>query len=254
VTYSELVQRLKIAIYQEAQSNSDFVRLDEAAKKYGFEYQEGLIAEAQKDLVATGFITGPKPIDGDSTSLGKITGAGRREIEEKFGSKDGVGQILQPIEETEVHNLSASSVSTGTPEATHPTLGVFQRVEPTASTTPTFSQSRGNIDYARPAGPSVLTIDSADWTGISERLETSPAIIEQIAKHISEIDQLVEKSGLTNTERQKAKAITDSLRLLVASPEPEWKAIAVLLTSQPLTAILNVAAIVQIVLKLFGIG
>ena len=98
------------------------------------------------------------------------------------------------------------------------------------------------------------SISTANWSGISEKLQAKPEVISQIIAHIYEIDALVEKAELTNAESQKAKAITESLRLLVASPEPEWKAIATLLTSPTLTAILNVAAVIQIVLKLFGIG
>jgi hypothetical protein len=65
-----------------------------------------------------------------------------------------------------------------------------------------------------------------------------------------EIDRLIDETGLTNVEKHKAKAITEALLKLVYSPEPEWKTIAELLTSKPLTALLNVAAIAQIVLSM----
>jgi hypothetical protein len=253
VTYSELVQRLKIAIYQEAQSNSDFVHLDEAAKKYGFEYQEGLIAEAQQDLVATGFISGPKPIGGDTTALGKITGAGRREIEGKFGSKDGVGQILQPVEESDVHNLIASSASTGTPEATHPTLGVFQRVEPTASTTPTFSRSGAGIDFAEPAGPITQVIDSAAWTGTQFVLIDAYKIAEvrRAANELRDAVRLIHFES--NSDSVNLHCLVEALVSICEMAEPEGTIVDRILASPKFKTYASLAGIIATIRGAFGI-
>ncbi|HEY6661920.1 MAG TPA: hypothetical protein VIZ66_03255 [Sphingomicrobium sp.] len=97
--------------------------------------------------------------------------------------------------------------------------------------------------------PSVQ-FSSVNWTGVEQRLQTSPDLVREIQVKVIEIDRLIEKTGLTNAEKDKAKAITEALLKLVHSPEPEWKIIAELLTSRPLTALVNVAAIAQIVLSL----
>ena len=97
-------------------------------------------------------------------------------------------------------------------------------------------------------------VESSKWTGVERRLHAEPAVVQAIGFHIQQIDRLVDEAGLTNAEKQRAKAITESLRLLIASPEPEWKAIVALLTSPALTAILNVAQIIQITLALINGG
>lgn len=96
--------------------------------------------------------------------------------------------------------------------------------------------------------------DSRSWTGIEKRLQSDPDLLEAIRLKLREVDALVDEAGLTNVERQKAKAISEALIKLVESPEPEWKAIVELLNSKPLTAILNVTVVIQLALKLiFGI-
>ncbi len=233
MSYTDLRNKILIALYQEQVmfGERDIVFLLNVAKKYGLSWQDGWLLTVQQDLFSEGLITGPGGARNDAMAGGKITGAGMRQIESQYGSKDGVGIILEPVKPDNVLLT----------EDERPILtedGQFIELE---------------INEIGDASTSV-TIDSADWTGIAQRLESDPAVVQQISKHISEIDRLVERSGLTNTECQKAKAITESLRLLVASPEPEWKAIALLLTSPALTAVLNVSAVIQVILKLFGIG
>ena len=95
---------------------------------------------------------------------------------------------------------------------------------------------------------------SSAWTGIEKRLDSHPRIVDEIRLKMKEIDRLVEAAGLTNEERQKAKAISEALVSLVESPQPEWRAIVNLLNTKPLTALLNLSSIVQLALKLiFGI-
>jgi hypothetical protein len=80
---------------------------------------------------------------------------------------------------------------------------------------------------------------SVDWTGVEHRLAADPQAIAEITKRIAELDALVETLGLTNSECDKAKAITTALRTLVSSPEPEWRAIIALLASPTMTALCN---------------
>ncbi|MEV4933664.1 hypothetical protein [Sphingobium sp. LSP13-1-1.1] len=96
--------------------------------------------------------------------------------------------------------------------------------------------------------------NSSAWTGIEQRLASDPAIVDAIRQKIVEIDSLIEKTGLTNFERDRAKAITEALRSLINSPEPEWRAVVMLLTSPSLTAIINLTTVIELTLKLFGIG
>ncbi len=234
MTFSDLEEKLLMALYQEQADGgqSEVIFFHDLAEKYELERKPGWLLSAQKDLISQGLIVGPGSSQNDEMAGGKITGAGMRKIEEKYGDKDGVGQILAPL----AKESAFIEAEDGSPMSKED--GAYILAE---------SATENSSNIAR-------VISSADWTGISIRLQSDPAVVSMIASHIGEIDNLVERTGLTNTERQKAKAITDSLRLLVASPEPEWKAIATLLTSPTLTAILNVATIVQLVLGIFGLA
>ncbi len=109
-------------------------------------------------------------------------------------------------------------------------------------------------DAVEPDQPSA-TISSDGWTGIEARLERDEEAVERIKGHIRTLDAEVEMLGLSNHERQKVKAITEALIKLAESPEPEWKAIVELLRSPTLGALLGLAGIAQLALKIiFGIG
>ena len=79
---------------------------------------------------------------------------------------------------------------------------------------------------------------SVDWTGVERRLSADPAAVDEIRRRIAELDIAVERAGLTNAEQYQAKAITTALRTLVETPQPEWRSIIALLTSQRMVAIL----------------
>ena len=87
------------------------------------------------------------------------------------------------------------------------------------------------------------SLDSYDWTGIETRLAADPQAIAEIASRLRDLDRLVEGTGLTNSEKARAKAITTSLLLLVESPQPEWRAIVELLNSPAITAVCNASAL-----------
>lgn len=102
-------------------------------------------------------------------------------------------------------------------------------------------------------GDPPVAIASVNWTGVEERLAADPATVRQIADHLRELDELVAKAGLTNSETAKAKAITGALKSLIESPEPEWKAIVELLNSPIISALctaLNLAGAAYAVIRL----
>lgn len=91
---------------------------------------------------------------------------------------------------------------------------------------------------------------SVDWTGVERRVASDPALLEDIQRRIEELDAVVEKTGLTNAEQAKAKAITSALRSLVASPEPEWKVIVDLLNAPALKAALTAIGLMDLAMRL----
>jgi hypothetical protein len=233
-SYSDFAEKMLVALYQETEAtNRDYYSFGDLIDKYDLDWREQWIDRLADEWEGS-YARNVNRFHADSRRdwSAEISAAGMRYVEEKYGDKDGVGQILTPISGAANFLAAEDGSPLVTEDGAHLLTADMPPIEAAVA----------------------ISISSADWTGIEERLQTDRMIVRQIEAHIGEIDKLVEQTGLTNTERQKAKAITEALKLLIASPEPEWKAIATLLTSPSLTAVLNVATIVQLVLKLFGIG
>ena len=100
-------------------------------------------------------------------------------------------------------------------------------------------------------GEARVAVESADWTGIEERLAADPAAMVRIQQALSEIDAALDGAGLSNLEMQKAKALTGALTALINSPEPAWKHVADLLitfwNSPAITASINAATIIPLI-------
>lgn len=223
--YSDFREEMLFALYEEERSGnlSDFVSFKTLAADYDIDWKPGWLIELQRELREEGLIRGPSNGQNDDMAIGRLSGSGMRRVEEEHGTLDGEVPtlIVKPSEPLVVHPLEIDDAVSAS-RADEPTLTFYD-----ASAT-----------------------NSASWTGIEQRLSSSPEVVEQIRLKIREIDRLVDETGLTNAERQKAKAISEALIKLVESPEPEWKAIMELLTSKPLTAILNLTAILQIAARL----
>ena len=88
------------------------------------------------------------------------------------------------------------------------------------------------------------SLESHDWTGIERRLAADSVLITEIGSKLREMDRLVDATGLTNSEKAQAKAITTALLSLVESPQPEWRVIVELLNSPVIAAVCNAATLV----------
>ena len=93
----------------------------------------------------------------------------------------------------------------------------------------------------------VNAINSADWTGIEQRLSVNPEALASITAHIEQLDDLLERANLTNAQRVQAGAAVDALKSLIHAPQPEWKAIAVILAGPTITALCNIKEIAEVV-------
>ena len=99
----------------------------------------------------------------------------------------------------------------------------------------------------------VNAINSADWTDIEPRLAASPEAVASIAAQIEKLDELLAGANLTNAQRVQAAAAVDALKSLVHAPQPEWKAIAVILAGPTITALCNIKEIAEVVSKIVGL-
>jgi hypothetical protein len=251
VSYTDLRNKILIALYQEQVmfGERDIVFLLNVAKKYGLNWQDGWLLAAQQDLFAEGLITGPGGARNDQMAGGKITGAGMRQIESQYGSKDGVSIILEPTGGVSLHELIAHDLSTAPPEVGQPTLQVFQHVEPTASTTPTFPQPRESIDYALPAGAAAQKIDSATWTG-TQLVLVDAKIIAKVREGAAELRRVVYTLRIeNNAESANLKGLVDALVAICEMAEPEVSVIDRIIASPKFKAY---AALMTIIATIRG--
>ncbi|MEG3153470.1 hypothetical protein [Sphingomonas sp. RB1R13] len=93
-------------------------------------------------------------------------------------------------------------------------------------------------------------ISSADWTGIAQRLADDPVAVATILDEIAKLDELIAKANLSNADRRQAGSAIDALTLLSHAPQPEWRAIVVLLNGPTIIALCNVLTIAGMVVAI----
>ena len=238
MTYTDFAEKLLIALYQETErelSGPFETTFETLIDRYGLPKNERWIERVATEWRAEGLADVSDELGPAANLSIEITGKGMRRVEAAYGSKDGVGEILRPID---VLPSNAITTESGEPLVTE--AGDYIVAEGPVSDVP--------IDIP-------LSVSSEAWTGVETRLKRDELAVNRIRQHVAQLDREVENLGLTNQERAKVKAITEALVKLIESPEPEWKAIVELLRSPTLGAILGLAGLTQLVLKLvFGIG
>lgn len=89
-------------------------------------------------------------------------------------------------------------------------------------------------------------IDSTDWTGVSQRIDA--ARLEQIKSQTNALLQTIQQSDCDDRTKVNAEKRIRAIVELVEAPDPPWKVIAELLSSPILTAFLNTATLLSIIL------
>lgn len=93
--------------------------------------------------------------------------------------------------------------------------------------------------------PGLIT-DSSIWTG---RYEVSHDDIIKVQHAIELIDQSIDKSDLSNTQKSNAKALIGAIHKLIESPDPEWGLILTILSSPILANFAAIAALIVTIVK-----
>ena len=119
MNYTTFEESILIALYQEHISfgKEDIISFEYVVIKYGLEFKSGWLIEAQQSLLSDGLISGPRNGQNDQMAVGMISGRGMKLIEDKFGSFEGVGIILEPKVETPSHGGVAEPPSFDVPAA-----------------------------------------------------------------------------------------------------------------------------------------
>lgn len=97
--YSEFESTILLALYQEHVhfGINDIVSFQSMVDKYGIIPKPGWLLEAQKSLLGSGYINGPRNAGSDHMAVGQISGRGMKKIEDQWGSDEGVGLPLSPL-------------------------------------------------------------------------------------------------------------------------------------------------------------
>ena len=117
MTFSDFCEKILIALYQDGHQTDEWLHFDELEEKYGLEVDSSWLSRAMNHLRAQRRIEGREMAGAPSSVLGRITGSGMAYIEGKYGSKDGVGTILEPVSYVQ-ENTGVASASSNIQSAT----------------------------------------------------------------------------------------------------------------------------------------
>ncbi len=221
MSYTDLRDKILIALYQEQVifGQQDIVFLLNLANKYGLSWQEGWLLTAQKDLDSEGLITGPGGARNDGMAGGKITGAGMRQIEGQYGSKEGVGIVLKPVTSfSDVHSSDHGQLAS----------------EPTLTSNPP-------------------TVNSKAWTG-TQHILIDQVVINDAKTHAQELKQLVYTIHIPNNAHSSdLKALVELLIQVLDMCEPEVTLIDRILASPKFKLYTKLAGAISMVRGAIGI-
>jgi hypothetical protein len=99
-SYADFAEKLLIAVYQETErTGAPYQRVGPLLAKYGIDYKALWISQVADEWEHLYFKDVSRVLNGYEHWSFRISAQGVREIEEKYGDKDGVGEILVPVDE-----------------------------------------------------------------------------------------------------------------------------------------------------------
>ena len=90
-----------------------------------------------------------------------------------------------------------------------------------------------------------VRIKSADWTGISARIDA--AKLQAIREKASSLEAAINQADMDSRTRENAICRTRAVIALLEAPDTPWRLIVEILNNPVFTAVLNVAAILQLI-------
>lgn len=168
-----------------------------------------------------------------------------------MGNSTASPELSQPeLASFDPNDFEEADFETGPPLQVDDAVSSSAVTEPNLSAGPLSASGVGELraqgDVAAVAHEIQAKLRSVSWTGVEARIDALPGAKDDVYRQIVALDRSIEKCGLTNTETQKAKALTAALIKLVSSPEPAWDAVLGILTSHGMTALLNTVQIAMI--------
>ena len=101
-------------------------------------------------------------------------------------------------------------------------------------------------EYTDPDETPEASANSADWTG---RYIVSAEGQVKVVGILRDIDQEIEASSLTNSDKVNAKALIRAAEILIEAPDPQWDIILKILSSPILANFVALAALIATIVK-----
>ena len=201
MTFIDFCEKMLIALYQDGHQSNDWLSFADLQTRYGLEAYASWLSRAMNHLSAQRRIEGREINGAPDSVVGRITGSGMAYIEGKYGSKDGVGQILSPV----------------LPPSAEP---AFLTTESGDYLT---TQSGDYISVETPAveqAGTAPTFSSSAWTGLPTGYELTEARRHALSKAIAMAEGDLDALGASNAEKAQARAYIVAIRALADAPEP----------------------------------
>jgi hypothetical protein len=195
-----------IALYQE--SESDFldpfgITFGKLVDRYGLARNERWLDRLAKEWQQEGLAEISDHLGPASEFEIEITGRGMRAVEERYGGKDGVGTILEPVP---------------------------ANVLLTEDGQPIRTEDGGYILLETPPGPSSeapIQVSSENWTGLPRTGTLSVEATDRLKVALKAVENAVAKASCSNEERAQARAYIFAINALAEAPDPPadliWK-------------------------------
>jgi hypothetical protein len=216
------------ALYQE-QIDEELVKpvgLMKIAEDYGIDWKPGWLLEFQKDLIGAGLLRGATNAFKDEMANGILTGQGLTYIEDKYGSKDGVGVLAVKMSDE---------------------AQLLPILDNRYADTATESASSSH-EFIFDASKIQIAIDSTDWTGLSKKISASD--LGEIRIRVTALKQSIIQSGTDEQTKLNAIARADAIANLLEAPDVPWREVVQILNSPALSAFLVVVNIIQFIIGL----
>lgn len=183
-TYSQFRETLLSILYQEQvhEGRDDILSFPELVDEYNLDFQPGWLDELQSELREEGLLRGPSNGRGDEMAYGKLSGAGLRYIEDKYGTLKGV---------------------------------------PTMVSKPAYDDLLVAVEEPDTRDGSTPKFDSEKWTG-GKLVLTDAKVIREVRSQAAILrDRIYETRFESNSDSHDLKSLADALVSISQMAEPD---------------------------------
>lgn len=189
-----------IALYQESEAGDADLRFQDVITKYGFAINEKWLQRLAEEWERNSYVKVDAFIGSPLKWYVEIAGPGLRYIEEKYGSKDGVGEIIAPVP-TAPPGEDFLTDENGEPLQTED--GEYL-----------------TIDASPQEAPEPTTFHSSSWTGLPSTFAMDEQKSANLVALLRKAEDGLDRIGAKNAEKAMARAYIVAAQALADAPDP----------------------------------